>query len=322
MKRMTGLAGVILLVITGAVSFAAWYVLHSDLIDDKITALLQRQLGMPVRVSGPVDLQVFPVPGISLGDVHLGGDGTGGPGVRVRRISAFLEPWPLLSGRVVLRGCDLVGPQVTLQGGQTLADEKGRQGTSENSSFGSATSGIDFRKVRVLDGSVAWTGKGGTMVRLREISILPESTDGERVGLAGTLLVASSEDGPVLAQGNVQLSCVPRLGALTVLEEMRFSFAGSAGISRLPLKVQGAGRVDLSEQSLELAELSVLREEFEFLAGVQAERKGEEWILFLNDLRLNGRQLPGEVTLSGTGTDPHVAVRCRTMDFSLWQDLF
>ncbi|HKK33327.1 MAG TPA: AsmA family protein, partial [Desulfomicrobiaceae bacterium] len=87
-------------------------------------------------------------------------------------------------------------------------------------------------------------------------------------------------------------------------------------------EVQGAGRVDLSEQSLGLSELSVHREELEFLAGVQAGRKGEEWILSLNDLRLNGHQLPGEVILSTTGTDPHVAVRCGTMDISLWQDLF
>jgi hypothetical protein len=317
-KRIAVLIGLVIIFACGVLFLGAWHALRSGFVAQRAAALLEEELGMPVQMSGVVGLRVFPLPGVSFDDVRIGGEGDAGPSASVRQVRIVLEPWPLLSGDVVLRGCVIEGPRVVLGTGAAAVSNPA-EGFRDRSEPG--TAGVDLQKVRVVDGTLAWTARDGTTVHLESLSVAPEDDGRSRIRLAGTLTVAAGKGGPVLAEGAVQLSGEPHPVTRSVLERMRFSFAGRAGIAMAPLSVQGEGRIDVTEKTLEVSEVSVTRDDLELQGTVRVASEGRQWVLSLKELHLNGRQVAGEVTLVGPGSEPRLGIRCPTVDFAMWRDL-
>jgi AsmA protein len=234
-----------------------------------LLAALGRRLGHEVAVEGPIRLRVLPRPAIAISGVSVAGTG-GGRLAAADTVEATLDPWPLLSGRVVVSDLVVEGPAVTL-----ALDAEGRgnwrrpadagggpapaptpppapQGPTggERTAAEPPAAALAFERVRVSGGRVEWSdARSGRRHVATDIEARAAWPD---LAGPGTLEADLRLDGrPVSVEASVGPGAQgPRPLRLTAAgEPLRLSFDGQADVEART----AAGRVEAAAPSLAAA---------------------------------------------------------------------
>jgi large subunit ribosomal protein L24 len=207
--------------------------------------------GLPVRISGPIDVRILPTPTLSLGRVEIGS--VAQPQAKAREVYAELALGSLMRGSVRASELRVVGPEVSL----TVAANGRVEFPAVRAGFDPDQFLID--KIAVEDGRVAFSdGASGTSVSLEGFwfkgdlrSLLGPAkgeggfiSEGERFGyrLATSRL---GEDGSVKLRLGIDPSDRPLAieadGSLK-LEDNSPRFDGSLTLARLAAVGGASGR--------------------------------------------------------------------------------
>ena len=112
--KRAGLA-VATLVATGLVAVTAASVLiPADTVRDAVKAEIRAVTGLDPVFRGVASVSLFPAGSVSFADVGLGDDQDGRSPLRVERLTARLQFFPLLTGRIEISDISLVRPTITV----------------------------------------------------------------------------------------------------------------------------------------------------------------------------------------------------------------
>lgn len=195
-KVALGLALVLLVLVAGLL--AAPYLIGLDSFKAVVVAQIERRMGRPFDIAGPVRLALLPTPSIGARDLRLGNPpGTHTPDmIRIRAVQVKLAFWPLLAGRVEMRRLELVDPELDIE--------------------------------RLADGSANWQSGASPLANTGRAAIAPPTPLGEWASIVRTLDTLDVENGTVTYRSGNRVERFEHINGTVVLDgaEGAFHLAG------------------------------------------------------------------------------------------------
>ncbi len=151
---LTGLAILLIVALSAALAgpyFIDWNTRRADF-EEQLTRLA----GVPVQISGPIDLKLLPTPRLKLEKVAASAP-QGGPRLSVERLSLEIAVMPLLQGQIHVLEAVIDGPRLEAQLNQDgTIDGLG----SVMSGMGSA-SAVAVERLYVTNGAIVLADRAG-----------------------------------------------------------------------------------------------------------------------------------------------------------------
>ncbi len=160
------LFGLAAIVIIGAIAvFLGPLFISTDDLRDSLFAQVESATGYRLRVSGPVQISMFPSLDLVAEDVGLArsGDGNASEMARAKSLRFGLKLSALLGGQVKLTELTLINPVIALPHSETAASaKKTTEPGSASGSVGSAPKALSLDKLLIENGTLILPGSNGT----------------------------------------------------------------------------------------------------------------------------------------------------------------